>query len=98
LKEAEGYIQDHHEWYDGSGYPNGKRVRRFPLGAQVLRIADAVDAMLSDRACRKALSMENTIIQLERCSGTQFDPTAAAFAIGLLSNKKILKEVRKSIL
>ncbi len=85
----------HQERYDGKGYPDGLSGEDIPLGARILGTADSVDAMLSDRAYRKALSVENTIIQLERASGTQFDPIIANVAIGLLSDKETLEEMRK---
>lgn len=92
LTAIAGFCQ---ERYDGKGYPDGLSGEDIPVGARILGVADAVDAMLSDRAYRKALSVENTIVQLERCSGTQFDPTVATVVAGLLSNKEILEEMRK---
>ncbi len=85
----------HQERYDGKGYPDGLSSDDIPLGARILGVADAVDAMLSDRAYRKALSVENTTIQLERCSGTQFDPMIAVIAIGLLNDKEMLTKMRE---
>jgi HD-GYP domain-containing protein (c-di-GMP phosphodiesterase class II) len=64
----------HHERYDGKGYPRGLAGERIPLGARVLAVADAWDAMTSHRAYRKAMEMERVYAELERGRGTQFDP------------------------
>jgi putative nucleotidyltransferase with HDIG domain len=67
-------IRHHHERWDGAGYPDGLRGRAIPLGARVIAVADAYDAMTSDRPYRKALPYETAIAELERGAGTQFDP------------------------
>jgi response regulator RpfG family c-di-GMP phosphodiesterase len=64
----------HHEWWDGGGYPRGLAGQNIPLVGRIVAIADAYDAMTSDRAYRRALSHEVAIGEIERCSGTQFDP------------------------
>jgi response regulator RpfG family c-di-GMP phosphodiesterase len=64
----------HHEWFDGGGYPRGLRGHAIPLVGRVVAIADAYDAMTSDRAYRRALPHEVAIGEIERCAGTQFDP------------------------
>jgi response regulator RpfG family c-di-GMP phosphodiesterase len=64
----------HHEWYDGGGYPRGLAGDQIPLVGRVVAIADAYDAMTSDRAYRRALPHEVAIGEIERCAGTQFDP------------------------
>jgi len=67
------WIYHHHERWDGTGYPDGLKGERIPLGARILAVADAFDAMTSDRPYRKALSREQAIAELRRCAGTQFD-------------------------
>jgi putative nucleotidyltransferase with HDIG domain len=67
-------VRYHHEMYDGSGYPEGLSGKDIPLAARIIMICDAVDAMLSDRPYRDALSVEAVRQELLRCSGTQFDP------------------------
>ncbi len=67
----------HHEWYDGGGYPRGLAGDQIPLVGRIVAIADAYDAMTSDRAYRRALPHEVAINEIERCSGTQFDPELA---------------------
>ncbi len=72
--EVVASIRHHHEKYDGSGYPDGLAKEEIPLPARIIQISDSVDAMLSDRPYRKALSLEAVYAELDRCAGTQFDP------------------------
>ena len=67
-------VRHHHERFDGSGYPDGLAGEDIPLGARIFALADALDAMTSDRPYRKAMSLEDAITEIERCSGKQFDP------------------------
>jgi hypothetical protein len=64
----------HQEWYDGRGYPEGLKGEEIPLGARIVAALDAWDAMTSDRPYRKALGREIAIKELQKGSGTQFDP------------------------
>lgn len=64
----------HHEAWDGSGYPQGSMRDNIPLIGRIVAVADAYDAMTSDRAYRKALPHEVAVGEIERCSGIQFDP------------------------
>jgi HD-GYP domain-containing protein (c-di-GMP phosphodiesterase class II) len=68
------WVLHHHERWDGSGYPNRLSGERIPLGARILFVADAYDAMTTDRVYRGRLSHERALRELERCAGTQFDP------------------------
>jgi response regulator RpfG family c-di-GMP phosphodiesterase len=65
----------HHESFDGGGYPQGLAGDAIPLLGRLVAVADTYDAMTSDRAYRKALPHAVAVAELERCSGTQFDPT-----------------------
>lgn len=67
-------IRHHHEWVDGSGYPDGLDRENIPLGARILAVADAYDAMTSDRPYRRALSKQEALQRLREGAGTQFDP------------------------
>jgi putative nucleotidyltransferase with HDIG domain len=67
-------VRHHHENYDGSGYPDGLKGKSIPLAARVIMLCDSVDAMLSDRPYRDALSIAAVKAELRRCAGTQFDP------------------------
>lgn len=79
-------IRHHHEWFDGNGYPTGLAGEQIPMGARIIMISDSIDAMMTDRPYRKALSMDQTRQELLRNSGTQFDPVVveAALACGVL--------------
>lgn len=67
-------VRHHHERYDGLGYPNGLSGKNIPLIARIIGLADAYDAMISDRTYRNALSKEDALEEIKRCAGTQFDP------------------------
>ncbi|MGZ8701295.1 MAG: bifunctional diguanylate cyclase/phosphohydrolase [Gaiellaceae bacterium] len=74
-------VLHHHERWDGTGYPDGLRGEQIPLGARIIFVTDAYDAMTSDRIYRPKLSEQAALAELERCAGTQFDPgIVAAFA------------------
>jgi len=68
------WIYKHHEWWDGSGYPLGLAGESIPLECRILAIADAFDAMVSDRPYRKGLPQKHAVEELYRCAGSQFDP------------------------
>lgn len=74
MQGAADVAKYHHERYDGSGYPDGKKGEEIPLHARIVSIADAYDAMRSDRIYRKGLDPETIHKELIRCKGTQFDP------------------------
>ncbi len=67
-------VRHHQECYDGSGYPDGIRGTKIPLIARIIAVADAFDAMTSNRPYRKKLNIEDAVQELKRCSGSQFDP------------------------
>lgn len=75
----------HHERYDGKGYPNGLKGEEIPKTARIIGVADAFDAMTSNRVYRKHLTKEKVMDELEKCSGSQFDPEAAAAFIKYLN-------------
>ena len=68
------WVLHHHERWDGSGYPDRLRGEEIPLGARIILVADAFDAMTSERVYREPLSYHDAVAELERCAGTQFDP------------------------
>ncbi len=76
LEPIADLIYTHHEHYDGKGYPQGLKGEEIPLLSRILSIADAFDAITHDRVYRKAASVEEALAEINRCSGTQFDPKA----------------------
>ena len=81
-------IRHHHEWYDGSGYPDGLKGEAIPLGARIITIADAYDTMTGRRPYREPVSPSEALEELVRCSGTQFDPNLVEAFIGLSREHK----------
>lgn len=79
----------HHERWDGRGYPNGLSGLDIPIGGRCLSIADTFDAMTSRRVYRKALSVDAALEEIERCSGTQFDPDLGPLFVKLVREGKI---------
>jgi diguanylate cyclase (GGDEF)-like protein len=69
------WVLHHHERWDGAGYPNRLAGDQIPLGARIVFVADAFDAMTSERAYSRARSRQDALAELHRCAGTQFDPT-----------------------
>jgi len=69
------WVLHHHERWDGTGYPDGLAGTEIPLGARILFVADAFDAMTSDGLYGKPCSVDDALSELVLCSGTQFDPS-----------------------
>jgi len=82
------WILKHHEWWNGEGYPLGLKGEEIPLECRILAIADAYDAMTSDRPYRRAMTREEALAELERMAGTQFDPQLVEKFAGLLSKPR----------
>jgi hypothetical protein len=74
FKDAVPIILHHHERYAGHGYPFGLRAAEIPLGARIVAIADAYDAMIHDRPYQRAMPHDEAVAELRRHAGTQFDP------------------------
>ena len=83
-------IGQHHERYDGLGYPNNLAAEKLLLESRILAIADSFDAMTSDRPYRKALEVEVAILELAQNAGTQFDPELVPIFIELLKSPNFL--------
>lgn len=88
FSEIAEHVLEHHEKWNGEGYPRGLRGEEISLQARIIAVADAFDAMTRDRTYGKALSEEEAINEIRRCSGTQFDPEIA----GLFVKKFLGKE------
>ena len=78
-------IRHHHERCDGSGYPDALAADEIPSGARILAVADAFDAMTSDRPYREAFALPDAVGELERCAGSQFDPKIVKVFLEVLS-------------
>lgn len=74
LRHLAPFIRHHHEWWNGKGYPSGLAREQIPLEARILAVCDAVEAMASDRAYHRALSLEQIVAELKKWAGIQFDP------------------------
>ena len=89
-------VRHHHERYDGKGYPDGLVGEEIPLGARILFVADAYEAMTSDRPYRKALSVKRALSELTKNKGTQFDPKVVeALAAIIKAGDSTTREMRK---
>jgi putative nucleotidyltransferase with HDIG domain len=82
-------IRHHHEKYDGTGYPTGLKGNEIPFLARILSVADAFDAMASDRAYRKKMHTEQVVQIIRQCSGTQFDPNLVTAFIRVFEAGKL---------
>ncbi len=82
------WILKHHEWWNGEGYPLGLKGEEIPLECRILAIADAYDAMTSDRPYRKAISHQEAVAEIKRCAGTQFDPNLVPVFLKVLEKQK----------
>ena len=67
-------VRNHHERYDGQGYPDGLKGDDIPLGSRIISVADAFDAMMTTRPYRREMDTDMIASELGRCAGSQFDP------------------------
>lgn len=88
LSKALNGILQHHERYDGKGYPNGLKGEEICIFGRIMCVADAFDAMTSDRPYRKGMKVEDAMAELERCKGTQFDPDIVDMFLFLMDGEK----------
>jgi signal transduction histidine kinase len=82
-------VMAHHERYDGAGYPKGLRGQEIPIGARILAVMDAFEAMTVGRPYREALSLEDAKRELRNCSGTQFDPNVVDAFFSILDERRL---------
>ncbi|HAL31179.1 MAG TPA: hypothetical protein DCP20_10800 [Coriobacteriia bacterium] len=81
-------VRHHHEHYDGHGYPAGLKTDEIPLLARVLTVADAFEAMVADRPYRRGRSQQEAVLELQRCSGGQFDPRVVDAFVEVLESRE----------
>jgi diguanylate cyclase (GGDEF)-like protein/putative nucleotidyltransferase with HDIG domain len=81
LARVREMVLHHHEYFDGSGYPNAYSGEQIPLGARIIAIADAYDTITSDRTYKKARTANDALAELERCANAQFDGNIVAIFV-----------------
>ncbi|MBI4734320.1 MAG: diguanylate cyclase [Rubrobacteridae bacterium] len=86
LKDMAQLIQAHHERWDGNGYPDGLKGEDMPVEARILAIADTYDAMTTDRPYRKGCTVDKALAEIERCSGSQFDPKFSRIFVKMIGH------------
>ena len=86
LRSALPVVRHHHERWDGSGYPDGLRGAEIPLTARIFSIADVYDALVSDRPYRPAMPPSVADAEIERTTGSQFDPAVVAVFMKLVQS------------
>ncbi|HEV8698558.1 MAG TPA: diguanylate cyclase [Candidatus Limnocylindrales bacterium] len=98
LREAVPIILHHHERFSGRGYPYGLRGLEIPLGARIVAIADAYDAMTHDRPYKRAISHQEAIRELQRHAGTQFDPEVVQVFVDLYADREPVPDPRIALM
>lgn len=91
IKDVEYGARWHHERYDGKGYPDGLAGEAIPLYARIIAVADAYDAMTSNRSYRQVMTQEKVRAEIERVGGTQLDPVIAGYMVELIDADKEYK-------
>ena len=94
LRPVAALVRSSHERWDGGGYPDGLAGEEIPLGARIVAVCDAFDAMIADRPYRaRAWTRPSALAELERCAGTQFDPAVVAAFAAAWSRRPALRAV-----
>jgi HD-GYP domain-containing protein (c-di-GMP phosphodiesterase class II) len=96
LEPAIPIILHHHERYDGTGYPKGLKGDEIPMGARILAVANAFEAMVTGRPYRKAMSVEEAAKEIASHAGTQFDPHVVEAFLKVIRNEALLKRLTVS--
>lgn len=88
LRHIAPFVHHHHEWWDGTGYPDRLHGEQIPLEARILAVCDAVEAMASDRPYHAGQSLDNILQEIKRCAGTQFDPAVVDAFVRVIRRRK----------
>ena len=91
FRMASRICMHHHEWWDGTGYPDRLKSGDIPLEARIMSLSDVYDALLSKRVYKAEWSHEEVCEELQRCAGTQFDPMIVEV---MLANIKEFEKIR----
>jgi|GEM_PF-386727 len=94
LDDIARIVRHHHERYDGKGYPDGLSGKQIPFESRILSLADALDAMTTARPYKKGMSFAEAVLEIERCSGTQFDPDLAKEFVLIIEEGYLQKTAR----
>jgi putative nucleotidyltransferase with HDIG domain len=86
FSELSDFVLEHHEKWDGTGYPQGLKGEAIKIEARMISICDAFDAMLTLRTYREVLSREDAIAEIKRCAGSQFDPAIAEVFVKMITS------------
>jgi len=97
LKAAGEIALCHHEWYDGTGYPQGLKGRKIPLYARIVALADSFDAIVSERNYKKSNKFEHAIEKIKKRSGKHFDPGVVAAFLKALPKMREIFDAGKTI-
>ena len=99
FKDIIPIVKHHHEKYDGNGYPGRLKGEEIPFMARITTVADTFDAMTSKRSYRNPLSLDTVRSEIEKCSGSQFDPEIAKVFLDILDNEyDCIKEIQEKYL
>jgi HD-GYP domain-containing protein (c-di-GMP phosphodiesterase class II) len=91
LRTVGKLVRSSHERWDGAGYPDGLAGEQIPLGARIISVCDAYDAMVTDRPYRKGTDSESALAELHRCAGTQFDPAVVKAFCAVMSRVELAR-------
>jgi len=97
LKPVKPIILHHHENYDGSGYPKGLKGEEIPLGARIMAVATAFNAMITKRPYRRKVGVKNAISEIKKNSGTQFDPRVVRTFMKVVRSKEIVGLIKRGL-
>lgn len=89
MEEAALFIRHHHEWYDGSGYPNGLKGEEIPLGSRIIAVVDAYEDLMHPHSHSETTTLEEAIAKLVRGKGTQFDPKVVDCFVAHLNSASV---------